>query len=87
MLKIDYRKSHTAPGKGMSYEKSFNEHSYRKYVSSWEKKILENLVNKCFQGDLKIRYLDFACGTGRIIGYMEDLVDTSIGVDISDSML
>jgi predicted TPR repeat methyltransferase len=33
------------------------------------------------------RYLDFACGTGRIIAYLEDQLGESMGVDISDTML
>jgi predicted TPR repeat methyltransferase len=48
---------------------------------------LKDVIERYFQPSTKIRYLDFACGTGRIIGYLEDLVGPSIGVDISDSML
>lgn len=40
---------------------------------------------KTLQGD--VGYLDFACGTGRIISYLEALVDTATGIDISRQML
>jgi predicted TPR repeat methyltransferase len=33
------------------------------------------------------RYLDFACGTGRVIGFLYSEFGTSQGVDISESML
>jgi predicted TPR repeat methyltransferase len=83
----DYRNSHLAPDKGMTYAKTFEEFPYRNYVWSWEKKVLKDVINDYFQGNEEIQYLDFACGTGRIIGYLENLVGTSVGVDISDSML
>ena len=35
----------------------------------------------------KIRYLDFACGTGRIVSAIETFVDESYGIDINQSML
>lgn len=83
----DYRNSHLAPDKGITYEKTFQEYPYRNYVWSWEKRILKEVVTGYFHDQENIRYLDFACGTGRIIGYVENLVTSSTGVDISDSML
>jgi ubiquinone/menaquinone biosynthesis C-methylase UbiE len=85
--KIDYRESHKAPEKGMSYQKGFNDMKYRKYIWSWEKKILIEIMNKYFSNTKKIKYLDFACGTGRIINFLEINMVESIGVDISESML
>lgn len=83
----DYRNSHLAPEKGLTYAKTFEEYPYRSYVWSWEKRVLKDVIAHYFPGRENIRYLDFACGTGRIIGYIENLVDLSCGVDISDSML
>lgn len=34
----------------------------------------------------RIDYLDFAAGTGRIIGFLEDKVDTATGIEISPAM-
>jgi SAM-dependent methyltransferase len=87
MLGIDYRNSHTAPDKGMTYDRTFQDYPYRRCVWSWEKSVLKDVIEHSFQPDQDIRYLDFACGTGRIIGYVESLVNASIGVDVSDSML
>jgi SAM-dependent methyltransferase len=34
-----------------------------------------------------IDYLDFATGTGRVITFMEDLVDAATGIDVSEAMV
>ncbi len=34
----------------------------------------------------KISYLDFACGTGRVISFLESRVDTATGIEISSTM-
>jgi ubiquinone/menaquinone biosynthesis C-methylase UbiE len=85
--KIDYRNSHTAQDKGISYQKSFTDLKYRKYIWSWEKKILNKVLKKYFINKKQIKYLDFACGTGRIIHFLEENMFESIGIDISESML
>ncbi|MBE3089006.1 MAG: class I SAM-dependent methyltransferase [Actinobacteria bacterium] len=86
-IKLDYRESHTAQDKGNSYQKAFSEMKYRKYVWSWEKKILNEITKNYLVDNKHIRYLDFACGTGRIIGFLEKNMFESIGIDISESML
>ena len=35
----------------------------------------------------RLRYLDFACGTGRVLALLEPHVDEAVGLDISPSML
>jgi ubiquinone/menaquinone biosynthesis C-methylase UbiE len=85
--KLDYRESHTAEDKGNSYQKAFLEMNYRKYIWSWEKRILNEIIKKYLVDNKNIRYLDFACGTGRIIGFLEKNMSESIGIDISESML
>jgi ubiquinone/menaquinone biosynthesis C-methylase UbiE len=85
--KIDYRDAHTAPSKGINYEKTFIVFKYRKYIWDWEKEILKKIFIKYFSDKTNIKYLDFACGTGRIISFLEKDISESIGVDISDSMI
>lgn len=85
--KIDYRYSHTAPDKGIDYETTFSIFNYRKYIWDWEKEILKKISFKYFSNKNDIKYLDFACGTGRIISFLEKDMSESIGVDISDSMI
>jgi len=85
--KIDYRDSHTGPDKGKSYQKVFTEMKYERYIWSLEKKILNEIIKKYLVNKKQIRYLDFACGTGRIINFLEENMFESIGVDVSESML
>jgi SAM-dependent methyltransferase len=84
---IDYRTSHMLPNKGASYDATFQNLPYRKLVWEWEKDILREAVNAIRREKKSIKYLDFACGTGRILGFLEDKVDTSFGVDVSPEML
>ena len=58
--------------------------SYDDLVWQWEKGIID--VEMSFLSS-RPRYLDFGCGTGRIISYVEDNVQESTGVDISSEMI
>jgi SAM-dependent methyltransferase len=81
-----YRNSHTSPGYGLSYEREFRDNPYRSLIWQLEKRILDKIVRRLpCAGPL--RYLDFACGTGRILAHMENYAQVSIGVDVSPSML
>jgi ubiquinone/menaquinone biosynthesis C-methylase UbiE len=84
---MDYRQSHTAPDFGLAYDVSFRNLPYRKMVWGWERDVLKNIITELGQEKAKIKYLDFACGTGRILGLLEQYVDESCGVDVSGSML
>jgi SAM-dependent methyltransferase len=83
----DYRESHQAQEKGRSYESDFEELKYRRYMWSWEQQVLGDILERFFSAGQRIRYLDFACGTGRITRFLEGRVAISYGVDVSDSML
>jgi SAM-dependent methyltransferase len=52
-----------------------------------EAAILQEIVVKMRRRTKRIEYLDFACGTGRIISFLEDKVDSATGIDISPFML
>jgi predicted TPR repeat methyltransferase len=76
-----------APEKGITYSKSFDDLPYRKMIWKWEQATLSEIIDKYFRKNTEVRYLDFACGTGRILGYLEDRVSEAIGVDLSESMI
>lgn len=82
---MDYRESHQKEGKGRSYHKQFEDNPYRSMVWDMEQGVLD-LLKKRLDG-CRIRHLDFACGTGRILGHFENDSDVSVGVDVSESML
>ncbi len=52
-----------------------------------ERPLIENLVERFRAEQDRVEYLDFACGTGRIISLVEKHVDSATGIDISPEML
>lgn len=81
----DYRNSHQGAGKGTSYHASFTSNRYRSYIWQREQVILNKILRLQCQGD--VDHLDFACGTGRILSFLEPRVCASVGIDISQEML
>jgi ubiquinone/menaquinone biosynthesis C-methylase UbiE len=82
----DYRDSHKGTGKGASYNKSFREFPFRSVLWEMEQQFLLRIVEN-FTENTDVNHLDFACGTGRIVGFLADHVKSSVGIDLSDSML
>jgi len=82
----DYRKSHLSDEKGEAYHAIFYENPYRRMVWELEKNILNYILIR-FLCNQKINHLDFACGTGRILQFFSRHANTSVGVDLSPSML
>ena len=82
-----YKESHTGENKGLEYDKNYSTISWRKTLWEQEKLVLNSIINTFFDDNEQINLLDFACGTGRITGILEDRVNTSTGVDISETML
>ena len=81
---MNYRKSHI--GKGIDYDQLFVEDYRTLILSEIERKWLNSIVSQYYKHGL-ITHLDFACGTGRIIGYLQDQNIQSTGVDVSKTML
>lgn len=80
-----YRDSHTKPGKAVEYDSHF-EYRHRAFLWSRERLILQEIRDKYFAGRA-YDYLDFACGTGRILSHMEAHARSATGVDVSAEML
>ena len=81
MNPTSYRESHLH--KGSDYHEMFEKVPHRKMLWTLERRILDGIVASLGRVD----HLDFACGTGRILAYLEDRTRSSTGVDISGSML
>ena len=80
----DYRASHLE--RGGQYDANLAESPFDDYMSGWERKHLPNVIRRFFpQGPQ--RYLDFACGTGRITAQVAPMAGESVGVDISPTMI
>lgn len=83
----NYRTSHTDKGRSKYYDTQvFSRNSYSYRVWQLEKIILKKLFSKINRNN---KNLDFACGTGRVISYLDnDLNVTNLtGIDISAEML
>lgn len=82
----DYRESHQESSKPAQYDPKFFD-SATVVGLMWE--IEKTIISETVSG-MSIapkRALDFACGTGRILSHVEDLVPETFGVDVSAAML
>ena len=82
----DYRDSHTSEHKPEKYDRAFQENPLKAVLWSLEKRFLKSILRRFFRGR-RIEHLDFACGTGRILAFLEARVSVSVGVDLSSGML
>lgn len=80
----DYRDSHV--GEGQAYHEKFVHGPYRAAIWELEQGLILELLDRWLP-DRHSRHLDFACGTGRILGLLEQRVGSATGVDVSESML
>ncbi len=80
----DYRLSHLQ--RGGSYDALLAETPFDAYMAEWERQHLSQIVRQLFPGGVP-RYLDFACGTGRITATVAPMCRESVAVDISPSMI
>jgi ubiquinone/menaquinone biosynthesis C-methylase UbiE len=80
---LDYRQSHIA--KGESYDATIAAQPFDAYMARCEAQYLREVIPSLTHRGA--RYLDFACGTGRITATVSPLVTESVGIDVSDSML
>ena len=67
--------------------REYGKNSVGDLVWQLEKLFLSDMVTRLRRKLDRIDYLDFACGTGRIISFMEDKVDSATGIDVSEAML
>lgn len=80
----DYRESHAS--KGTDYDASLATTPFDAYMARWEAHWLARIVPELYPSGVP-RYLDFACGTGRVTQVVAPLARESVGVDISPTML
>lgn len=83
-----YAEMHKADWVPVNYdEKIYDPAGYDSWVWDLYKPHLIQMVQCLNSTRNRVKYLDFACGTGRIIAEIEDLTTESLGVDISPQML
>ena len=80
----NYRESHLH--KGEDYDEIFELRPREAALWGLEKSVLRRVLTERFPG-VRPDHLDFACGTGRILGELRPFVHDSVGVDVSPNML
>lgn len=87
-MKTDYRSTHQSREASRVYDEVlYHAGTYDDVLWQEEKKILTHEIKKLKRDIAHISYLDFGCGTGRIMSHLENFVDESTGVDIAAEML
>lgn len=81
----DYRASHLSEGE--DYHRKFSEHPYRAVIWEIEQRILLEALSRFVPNMGEARLLDFACGTGRVLAFLEHRFGAATGIDVSSSML
>jgi SAM-dependent methyltransferase len=83
----DYRTSHRgAESWAKDYDaKLFSPGSFDAVMWEREQRLLDHILQR--HARCRENYLDFACGTGRVLAYAERHFQTAVGLDISDTML
>ncbi|HEY8648540.1 MAG TPA: methyltransferase domain-containing protein [Candidatus Limnocylindria bacterium] len=69
------------------YDAMYGGSSYDDAIWEWQRPLVRRMLSSVAERDGRLKYLDFACGTGRVISAVEDLTTDAIGVDISPLML
>lgn len=80
----DYRASHTE--RGATYDATLASTPFDAYMAQWEQQHLARIVRELFPCG-PARYLDFACGTGRVTSTVAPLCKSSVAVDVSPTMI
>ena len=82
----DYRQTHLGPAKASQYEDEiYAAGSAHETIWLREQEFLRPVLQDHVPN--RRRYLDFACGTGRILAFLAGQFDLAQGLDISESML
>jgi len=80
----DYRESHV--NRGGEYDSALSASSFDSYMTRWEERHVQQLLESYYPSGVD-RYLDFACGTGRMTRAIADRCREVVGVDVSPTML
>lgn len=84
---MEYSQSFRDSAHARTYERFYEKGMADEAVWQIERDFLSHFYSRNNANWPQCSYLDFACGTGRVIAFMEDRVATSRGIDISPEML
>jgi SAM-dependent methyltransferase len=75
-------------GRGREYHETFSPevNPYRAMVWRLEQGALNTILRERLKAR-SVAHLDFACGTGRVLGHLREQVGSATGIDVSSSMM
>lgn len=83
-----YREHFQANGDGLAYDNlEYGPNSYWALIWELEKDFLDRISAHMQRTSSQWTYLDFACGTGRVLAHLETRCSEATGIDISQEML
>lgn len=86
-MTADYRESHLDEGRGKRYDAHYAPGTALAfYWEEFERPYLELKLAQAAAGRRSRRYLDFACGTGRILAVGAAQIPDATGIDVSEPM-
>jgi len=87
-MSLSYTGRFTAAPDAQHYENAeYAPESYSSWIWELQRPYVQREIEAVRRQRPRIRLLDFACGTGRLLSFVENLADESIGLDISAEML
>lgn len=81
-----YREQFAQTGKAAEYEANYRKPTYDTLLWEIEQEQVRGVIERLRRTHARLDYLDFAAGTGRVIAFVEPLVETARGIEISESM-
>ena len=82
-----YRDKFVELTKPQDYDRQYAKRSYGEILWNIEQHQLLGFLREFRRSHPRIDYLDFAAGTGRVISFLEDHVDSAVGIDVSPAMV
>ncbi|MFO1476090.1 MAG: class I SAM-dependent methyltransferase [Verrucomicrobiota bacterium] len=85
---VSYASRFEQPASVDSYERGeYSPGSYPSLIWALQQPWLERIISSSRSPSRPLKLLDFACGTGRILSFVEPLADEAVGVDLSEQMI
>lgn len=89
MAKSKYTKSYHREYAGVKYDEAIS-NRFEEFIWNYlEKAVLKDIFKRYLHGNKKIKYLDFACGTGRVLSlFVNELnIKDATGIDTAEPMV
>lgn len=84
---MNYERRFQRKEAAIQYEKIYKRQgTFDAIIWEIEKCILDHIIQQYIPSSCRLTYLDFACGTGRVLSYMEKRFQHAFGIDVSPHM-